>query len=78
MSPNADFSPESAVEGEKITSKPILTFFDFPFERTYSPSKPEGKRAKRDGGGSTANERSSRVRFCLRSFYQFQLVAGSL
>jgi hypothetical protein len=26
MSPNAEFSPESAVEGGKIAFKPILTF----------------------------------------------------
>jgi hypothetical protein len=51
--------------------KPIVTFFNCPFERTDSPSKPAAKRAKRDGGGSTASERSSRVRFRLRPLYQF-------
>jgi len=49
---------ESA-DGGDITFKPIVTFFDFPFERTDSPSKPAAKRAKRDGGGSTASEKSS-------------------
>jgi hypothetical protein len=71
MSPNADFSLESAVEGGKITFKPILMFFDFPFERTDLPSKLTAKRAKRDGEGYIASERSSRVRFRLRPFYQF-------
>jgi hypothetical protein len=70
MSPDADFSPESA-DGGDITFKPIVTFFDFPFERTDSPSKPAAKRAKRDGGGSTASEKSSGVRFRLRPLYQF-------
>ncbi|KIM81053.1 hypothetical protein PILCRDRAFT_9089 [Piloderma croceum F 1598] len=60
MSPNADFSPEAAVECGEIRFKLIVTFFNCPFERTDSPSKPVAKRAKRDGGGSTASERSSR------------------
>ncbi|KIM92275.1 hypothetical protein PILCRDRAFT_117680 [Piloderma croceum F 1598] len=59
MSLNADFSPESAVEGGEIMFKLIPTFFNFPFERADSPSEPAAKRAKHDGGGSTASERSS-------------------
>ena len=70
MFPNADFSPESAVEHGQILFKPIVMFFNNLFKRTGSPSKPAAKRAKHDGGGSTASERSSRVRFCLR-LYQF-------
>lgn len=54
MSPNADFSPESAVE---VMFKRIITFFDYKFERTDSPSKPAAKGAKRDGGRSTTSER---------------------
>ena len=68
MSPNADFSPESAVERGEIAFKLIVTFFNFPFEGTDSPS---AKRAKCDGGGSTESERLSGVRFRLRPLYQF-------
>ena len=71
MSPNVDFAPESAVERGLISFKLIVTFFNNPFERTGSPSKPVAKRAKHDGGGSTASERSSRVRFRLCLLYQF-------
>jgi hypothetical protein len=60
MSPNADFSPDSTVEGGKIAFKPIPTFFDFLSERTDSPV-----------GGSTASEKLSRVRFDLHPLYQF-------
>ena len=68
MSPNADFSPESAVE---VMFKRIITFFDYKFERTDSPSKPAAKGTKRDGGKSTTSERLSMVRFRLHRLYQF-------
>ena len=39
MSPNTDFSPESAVEGGRIAFKLIPTVFNFPFKRIESPLK---------------------------------------
>lgn len=71
MSPNADFSPESAIEGGKIAFKPILTVFDVPSKSIDSPSKHVAKRAKHDEGGSTPSEGSSRVRFHLHRLHQF-------
>jgi hypothetical protein len=71
MSPHADFSPEPAVVGGSITFKPIITFFNFVSERPDSPSKPAAKKAKRNGGRSTASEKSTRVRFRLLPLYQF-------
>ena len=72
MYSNADFSLESAVASGEISFKPIPTFFDYPFERTDSSSKPASKRRrKRDGGESTASDKSRRVRFRLPPLYRF-------
>jgi hypothetical protein len=63
MSPNTDFSSESAVEGGEIIFRSIPTFFDVRSEN--SPMKHVAKRAKLDEGGSIASENSGRVRFRL-------------
>jgi hypothetical protein len=54
-----------SVEGGEIMFRPLPTFSNFQSVGTDSPSKPAVKRVKRDGGGSTASERSSRVRLHL-------------
>jgi hypothetical protein len=71
MSPNADFSSESTVEGGEIVQRWIPTFFDFLRAGTGSPSKPKAKKARHDGSGSTASEKLDRVSFHLRPLYQF-------
>jgi hypothetical protein len=50
MTLNAEFSPESAVEGGKIMFKPILTFFDFPLELIHLRNlRPREKNAMEEG-----------------------------
>jgi hypothetical protein len=44
--------------------KQIFTFSDY-LPSVDSSLKPVAKRVKWDGGGSTASDKSSRVRFCL-------------
>lgn len=64
MPHNAKVHSEPAVEAGKITLGQILTFSDY-LPGVDSSSKPVAKRAKRDGGGSIASDKSSRVRFRL-------------
>jgi hypothetical protein len=71
MSPNADFSSASVVEGGENMFKFIQTFFDVRSEKTDLPTKHVAKRAKLDEGGSIASENLGRVRFRLFPLYQY-------
>jgi hypothetical protein len=66
VAPDADFSLEPSVEGGNILFKSLTTFYNIPLSmETSSSSKPVAKRQKRLEKGSTASERSSKVRLHL-------------